>query len=925
MDTIYRLEANLAHSMGKVGLVNLGNTCYMNAAMQALMNCDPLVYYIQDCYDYLRIMSTFKTRTFRSQKADPLLLDSMADLLDMYWSDDPPRALAPKAILRDIAHVNRMFSGYAQHDSQEFIGALLDRLHEETFRPQSMLPDLHPHADAHAKPAKNKRKKVPHRGARAPSARNQSMISDLFEGTLRSQVTCLTCGNSSFKFDPFMTIPIEIGNALSNGYENEDGMWQSIKGVATETYSWMTDWKSLTLEECLERFCEVESLNGGNRYRCTSCNDLTPSTKSLRFHHLPEILVICLKRFSHHSFYSSKVTTKVTYPVTGLNMDPFTIHHETPMSTPANSRSHTPNPQSDSASSLARKAMKNAQQTVPHMANKTASGKVHADGLKKSHSKEAKAKTKKATVSSCGHTSTRQTYTGKTRLDAKHGSGVRTSTGSKSDVGETPELTGRTESHATIHFREDFDSGSDTDGDLSAEEQWKRDMQEMEANNRCSKYNLTAVINHSGGLGNGHYIGYARHFINNEWFKYDDSHVTKCKESDVKKVEGYVLFYQKDTTHRSAERLTIMQQIHAMEMEDEKRTSDTKPSTQASRSGTTKNNVHRSMSARTSANPRAAEAQTSYLVARTWFTKWLTVAEPGPITNTDVFCRHGGITPQLASTSGSMCVRVPAQVWNTFVSMYGGGPAVTQLTTCVTCERDYVRLQNRREYERDAVHRLHDEDTRENNDIRRGVLSEVDNNTDSIDCSPRKHAAEAMEVDDSAHDTENPVNDYMESQSTSDDAVRKSFFRLDLGDDGDGSSPGAYISRMCSQPPGHAGSHPHTPLESITESTGLTDHPEQPNAQAAGEAGARVTCYYMVPISWMKQWSEYTRSFHLHVQPPGAIDTSFLINGQTGRPKTNMKKGVHYDVVGRRVWAFLCRRYGCAEGSVPIMRTNPHL
>lgn len=62
-------------------------------------------------------------------------------------------------------------------------------------------------------------------------------------------------------------------------------------------------------------------------------------------------------------------------------------------------------------------------------------------------------------------------------------------------------------------------------------------------------YDLYAVIYHSGGLGGGHYVAYAKNFINNLWYLYDDQHVLHIPDSDIESrlvtSGAYVLFYQK--------------------------------------------------------------------------------------------------------------------------------------------------------------------------------------------------------------------------------------------------------------------------------------------------------------------------------------------------------------------------------------------
>ena len=41
-------------------------------------------------------------------------------------------------------------------------------------------------------------------------ARNKSIIVDLFQGQLKSTLTCLKCGNVSIKFDPLMYLSLPL-------------------------------------------------------------------------------------------------------------------------------------------------------------------------------------------------------------------------------------------------------------------------------------------------------------------------------------------------------------------------------------------------------------------------------------------------------------------------------------------------------------------------------------------------------------------------------------------------------------------------------------------------------------------------------------------------------------------------------------------
>jgi ubiquitin C-terminal hydrolase len=66
-------------------------------------------------------------------------------------------------------------------------------------------------------------------------------------------------------------------------------------------------------------------------------------------------------------------------------------------------------------------------------------------------------------------------------------------------------------------------------------------------------YSLYAVVEHSGGIGSGHYICYVKQLIlkkdgsfeRNKWFRISDSNTKEVSEKEVLNAEAYILFYEK--------------------------------------------------------------------------------------------------------------------------------------------------------------------------------------------------------------------------------------------------------------------------------------------------------------------------------------------------------------------------------------------
>lgn len=113
-------SSEFSRPIGLTGLQNLGNTCYMNAGLQALSNCPQLTGFMLDCGPYVR---------------KPGLAKAFLRLINEMWSNRRPSYVVPAGISQGIKKIYPSFKGYAQHDAQEFLRCLLDQLHEELKEP----------------------------------------------------------------------------------------------------------------------------------------------------------------------------------------------------------------------------------------------------------------------------------------------------------------------------------------------------------------------------------------------------------------------------------------------------------------------------------------------------------------------------------------------------------------------------------------------------------------------------------------------------------------------------------------------------------------------------------------------------------------------------------------------------------------------
>ncbi|XP_054718622.1 ubiquitin carboxyl-terminal hydrolase 32-like [Uloborus diversus] len=188
---------------GATGLNNLGNTCFMNAALQCVSNTRPLTLY----FNSNRHLYELNRTNQHGMKGH--IAKRYGDLVQDLWSGTS-RTIAPLKLRLTIGKYAPRFNGFQQHDSQELLAFLLDGLHEDLNRvhekPYSGLKDSDGRPD----------EEVAHEAWENHVRREQSIIVDLFHGQLQSTVKCKVCGHTSVRYDPFnyLSLPLPMESCI---------------------------------------------------------------------------------------------------------------------------------------------------------------------------------------------------------------------------------------------------------------------------------------------------------------------------------------------------------------------------------------------------------------------------------------------------------------------------------------------------------------------------------------------------------------------------------------------------------------------------------------------------------------------------------------------------------------------------------------
>lgn len=268
------------NKLGNKGIINLGNTCYMNSILQCLSHL--LIFhpknnnFVEECVDI---------------ESDSLMYEWVR-FQKFMWENNDYDKINPNKILACFKYncekYNAWFESFEQNDVDEFLIFFLDFLHKSILCTMDIISK-----NSHENNEIDKIIRSSQKVWKNFYGKDYSYIVEQFYSQLLCYTICPNCNYYTTNHDPIQVVSIEIGE------------------------------ESKSLYDCLDDYTKAVCLDNENLWKCDKCCKKVKSQKKTLLWKTSDILIISLKRFN-----DGCINKYIEYPEL-LNMNNYNLNYGT--------------------------------------------------------------------------------------------------------------------------------------------------------------------------------------------------------------------------------------------------------------------------------------------------------------------------------------------------------------------------------------------------------------------------------------------------------------------------------------------------------------------------------------------------------------------------------------------------------------------
>ena len=258
----------------KIGLQNIGATCYMNATLQCFSNIKQFVRFFKKDKSKANILSDKKTLSY-----------SFKLVIDNLWPDDETKSksyFAPDEFKAKISEMNPLFQGIAANDAKDLINFIIMTLHEElnTINDNIILSDQIPN--------QTNKQAMFEEFSKDFQKKFNSLASQLFYAFNYNITQCTECGIQLYNYQIYFFIIFPLEEVRKFVSENNNNLMMINQSQQNQNV--------VDIYQCFEFDRRICFMSGDNAMFCNNCQKSTNCNICTNLVYGPNILILILNR-----------------------------------------------------------------------------------------------------------------------------------------------------------------------------------------------------------------------------------------------------------------------------------------------------------------------------------------------------------------------------------------------------------------------------------------------------------------------------------------------------------------------------------------------------------------------------------------------------------------------------------------------------